>query len=67
MTIQMDMNNMVTCSRNWCIYFNTNKCNVLHSGEENINCHYFMSIGEALYKLKNSQIYKDLGVTFDLL
>ena len=37
-----------------------NKCSVLHSGEKNINCDYFMSIGEADYKLRNSQIEKDL-------
>ena len=49
---------------NWCLYFNTNKCNVLHGGEKNTDCHYFMSIGEVDYKLSNSQLVKDLGVTF---
>ena len=48
------------------VYFNTNKYSVLHSEEKNINCDYFMSIGEADYKLDNGQISKDLGVTFDI-
>ena len=35
------------------------RCNVLHSGENYINFDYFMSIGKADYKLKNSQIEKN--------
>ena len=62
---QMDINNMVKWSRNWCLYINTNKSNVLHSGENNINCDYFMSIGEVDYKSNNTQLEKDIGVTFD--
>ena len=46
-------------------FFYTNKCNVLHSGEKNTDCDYFMSIGEVEYKINNSQLVKDLGVTFD--
>ena len=45
-------------------YFNTKKCNVLHSGEKNTDCDYFMSVGEVDYKLSNSLLVKDLGVTF---
>ena len=45
------------------VFFNTNKCNVLHSGENNTNCDYFMYIGD--HKLINSQLVEDLGVTFD--
>ena len=45
--------------------FNTNKCNVLHSGEKNTDCDYFMSIGEVDYRINNSQLVKDLRVTFD--
>ena len=37
---------MLKWSSKWCLYFNTNKCNVLHSGEKNTDCDYFMSIGE---------------------
>ena len=29
--VQMDINNMVKWSNNLCLYFNTNKCYVLHS------------------------------------
>ena len=63
--VQMDINNMLKWSSNWCLYFNTNKCNVLHCGENNTYCEYFMSIGEVDYKINNSQLVKDLGVTFD--
>ena len=44
---------MVNWSCNWCLYFNANKYNVLHSGEKNTDCDYFMSIGEADYKSNN--------------
>ena len=63
--VQMDINNMLKWSSNWCLYLNTNKCSVLHSGEKNTDCDYFMSIGEVDYKINNSQLAKDLGVTFD--
>ena len=33
--VQMDINNMLKWSSKWCLYFNTNKCNVLHNGEKN--------------------------------
>ena len=55
---------MLKWSSNWCLYFNTSKCSV-HSGEKNTDCDYFMSIGEVDYKINNSQIVKDLRVTFD--
>ena len=63
--VQIDINNMLKWSSNWCLYLNTNKCSVLHSGEKNTDCDYFMSIGEVDYKINNSQLVKDLGVTFD--
>ena len=44
--VQMDINKW---SSNLCLYFNTNKCNVLHSGEKNTDCDYFMSIGLYVY------------------
>ena len=56
---------MLRWSSKWCLYSNTNKCNVLHSGEKNTDCDYFMSIGEVDYKINNSQLVKDVGVTFD--
>ena len=51
--VQMDINNMLKWSSKWCLYFNTNKCNVLHSGEKNTDCDYFMSIGEVDYNNNN--------------
>ena len=63
--VQMDINNMLKWSGNWCLYLNTNKCCVLHSGEKNTDCDYLMSIGEVDYEINNSQLVKDLGVTFD--
>ena len=56
--VQMDINNMLMWSSNWCLYINTNKCSVLHSGEKNTDCDYFMSIGEVDYKINNSQLVK---------
>ena len=35
---------------------------MLHSGEKNINCDYFMFVDEADYKLNNSQLYQSLFV-----
>ena len=63
--VQLNMNNKVKWSSNWCLYFNTNECNLLHNGEKNTNCDYFMSIGEVIYKLNSSQLGKGLGVNFD--
>ena len=60
---QMDINNMLKWSSKWSLYFNTNKCSVLHSGEKNTDCDYFMSIGD--HKINNNQLVKYLGVTFD--
>ena len=74
--VQMDISNMlniyinikkikIICwSSNWCLYFNINKCSVLHSGEKNTYCNFFMSIGEVYYKINNSLLVKDLGVIF---
>ena len=62
---QIDRSNMLKWSSNWCLYLNTNKCNVLHSGKKNTDCDYFMSIGEVDYKSNNSLLVKYLGVTFD--
>ena len=56
---------MLKWSSKWCLYFNTNKCSELHSGEKNTDCDNFMFIGEIDYKINNSQLVKDLGVTFD--
>ena len=44
---------MLKWSSNWCLYFNTNKCSVLHIGEKNTDCDYLMSIGEVDYKMNN--------------
>ena len=63
--VQMDINNMVKWSTDLCLYFNINKCSLLHSGEKKTICDYFMSVGEVDYKLCNSQLVKDQGVTFD--
>ena len=63
--VQMDINNMLKWSSNWCLYLNRNKCCVLRSGEKNADCDYFMSIGEADNKINNCQLVKDLGVTID--
>ena len=37
----------------------------MHSGEKNTDSGYFMSNDEDDYKLNNSQLVKDLEVTFD--
>ena len=63
--VQMDINNMVKWPTDWCFYFNIRKYNVLHTGEKNTNCDYFMSVGEVDYKLNNGQLVKDLRVTLD--
>ena len=62
--VQMDINNMLKWSSNLCLYFDTNKCYVLHSGKKNTDCDDFMPIGEVDYKLNNSHSVKVLGVIF---
>ena len=37
----------------------------MHSREKNTDSGYFMCIGVVDYKLNNSQLVKDLGVSFD--
>ena len=63
--VQMNINNIFNWSTDWCLYLNTKKCDVLHSGEKNTNCDYFMPVGDVDYKLDSSQLVIDLGVTFD--
>ena len=63
--VQMNLDNMIKWSTDWCLYFNTKMSNVLHIGEKNTSCDYFISIGEVDFKLNNSQLIKDLEVTFD--
>ena len=46
--VQMDVNNFFKWSTDWYVYLNAKKCNVLHSGERNTYCDYFMSVGEVL-------------------
>ena len=58
---------MLRWSSHWCLYLNTDKCSVLHIGEKNTDCDYFMSIGEVDYKINNSPLVKDLGVTLILI
>ena len=54
---------MIKWSTDSCLYLNTKRCNVLHTGEKNTNCDYFMSVGEGYYKLSNTLLAKDIGVT----
>ena len=55
--VQMDIKKMLMWSSKWCLYFNINKCNVLHSGEKNTDCNYFVSIDEVDYKINNNTCY----------
>ena len=41
------------------------QCIALHSAEKNTHYNYFMSVGEVDYKLNNSQLTKNLGMTSD--
>ena len=63
--VQMDTNKMLKWSSNLCLYFNTNKYNVLHDEEKNTNCDDFMSIGKVDHKLNNSRLLNDLWATIN--
>jgi hypothetical protein len=66
-TIQDDLNNLQIWNDKWKLYFNVNKCMVMHIGKTNEQRKYFMSIENKIVEISKCTEEKDLGVTFDNL
>ena len=64
--LQQDLEKLQKWSEMWNLYFNVDKCKVLHVGRRNPKLEYKMVVG-GLYKLLQScEEEKDLGVIFNM-
>jgi endonuclease/exonuclease/phosphatase family metal-dependent hydrolase len=63
--LQNDLYKLQDWSDEWNLYFNVNKCKVMHYGKRNPRCEYVMNIKDQTQKLTHCNEEKDLGVTFD--
>ena len=63
--LQHDLDYLSDWSEKWKLFFNIQKCKVLHMGKENSNHEYRMVNGDVQKVLANCDQEKDLGVTFD--
>jgi len=64
--LQEDLNKLKAWSDLWQLYFNTDKCKVLHIGKNNPLKDYYMKLGDNQVRLGDCESEKDLGVTFDM-
>ena len=62
-SIQRDLNNVQDWSNKWNLYFNVQKCKVMHIGKKNPLKDYTM--GESNEPIQKCSEEKDLGVIFD--
>jgi len=60
--LQDDLTALQNWSLKWNLYFNSEKCKVLHAGKQNPEHVYYMGDATEVMKCKEE---KDLGVTFD--
>lgn len=60
-----DINNLQDWSQTWNLYFNVQKCKVLHVGKKNPRHEYVMNNNGVLSSIPVCQEKKDLGVVFD--
>ena len=63
--IQEDLYRMQKWTEEWNLYFNVNKCKVMHIGKKNPRQEYYMKIENEKQKLETCTEEKDLGITFD--
>lgn len=64
-TMQQDIYSLQEWSEKWNLYFNVDKCKVLHIGRNNPCLDYIMNVNDSTCKVKECKEEKDLGVTFD--
>ena len=64
-TMQQDIYSLQEWSEKWNLYFNVDKCKVLHIGRNNPCLDYKMNVNDSTCKVKECKEEKDLGVTFD--
>ena len=63
--LQRDLYSMQRWTELWNLYFNVNKCKVMHIGKKNPRNSYYMKIEDCQQKLETCEEEKDLGITFD--
>ena len=59
--LQSSVDGLLVWSNDWQMKFNSNKCKILHVGENNPAISYYMDASE----LESSGVEKDLGVLVD--
>ena len=64
-SIQEDIDKLQEWSIKWNLYFNVEKCKVMHIGNNNPETKYTMKKGDNLENIITCEDEKDLGVTFD--
>ena len=64
-SIQEDIDKLQEWSLKWNLYFNVDKCKVMHIGKNNPETKYTMKKGDSLSDIITCEEEKDLGVTFD--
>ena len=64
-TIQEDLYTLQEWSDRWNLYFNVQKCKVMHVGKKNPKHQYKMKIGTETKEILTCEEEKDLGVTFN--
>ena len=64
-SIQEDIDKLQEWSLKWNLYFNVEKCKVMHIGKNNPETKYTMKKGENSSDIATCEEEKDLGVTFD--
>ena len=63
--IQEDLYSMQKWTEKWNLYFNVQKCKVMHIGKNNPQTKYFMKLESSRQELEKCSEEKDLGITFD--
>ena len=62
--LQQDLFKLNEWSKKWCLFFNANKCKVIHYGGNNPNHKYLLSPSSTSHLTEDCE-EKDLGVIFD--
>ena len=63
--LQNDIKSLQRWSARWQLYFNVDKCKVLHIGIRNPQMDYSMTNGNITFNIAKCESEKDLGVIFD--